>query len=118
MSTAKPRFLCVWLIALAATQAQADLSTGTPQALPPSTRAHNTLQPSSTSGDNTLRRINPNTRQGTAPLAPPMRGPSTVPRVRQPSIENGDVGNGYPRNRPLPETLKPTAPSLHRGGGR
>lgn len=118
MSTAKTRFLYALLVGLAATQAQASGLTDRPQSLASMTLAQNTLQPNAAPGDNTLRRINPNTRQGTAPLTPPTSGPSTMPRARQPSIENGDIGNGYPRSRTLPETLKPTAPSLQRGDGR
>lgn len=62
--------------------------------------------------NNTLRRINPNSRQGSVPATPVPRGPSTMPKVYTPTLENGGVGNGYPRNPPLPETVKPTAPSL------
>lgn len=62
--------------------------------------------------NNTLRRINPNSRQGSVPATPVPRGPSTMPRVKTPTLENGGVGNGYPRNPPLPATVKPTAPSL------
>lgn len=118
MSTPNTRFLWAGLIALAATQAQASPSPDMPQVMVPLTVAQNTVQPSNASGDNTLRRINPTTRQGTVPLAPARPGPSTMPRVRQPSLENGEIGNGYPRSRPLPDTLKPTAPSLQRGDGR
>ncbi|MFI8334714.1 MULTISPECIES: hypothetical protein [Pseudomonas] len=74
--------------------------------------AGNTLPADSRPGNDTIRRINPNSRQGSVPATPPVRGPSTAPAQRQPSIENGAIGNGYPRNPPLPETLKPTAPSL------
>ena len=62
--------------------------------------------------NNTLRRINPNSRQGSVPATPVPPAPSTMPRVKAPTLENGGVGNGYPRNPPLPETVKPTAPSL------
>ncbi len=67
-------------------------------------------QPGST--NNTIRRINPNSRQGSVPSTPVPRGPSTMPRVKNPTLENGGVGNGYPRNPSLPATVKPTAPSL------
>lgn len=67
-------------------------------------------QPGNT--NNTIRRINPNSRQGSVPATPVPRGPSTMPRVKTPTFENGGVGNGYPRNPPVPVTIKPTAPSL------
>ena len=68
--------------------------------------------------DNTIRRINPNSRQGSVSSAPPVRGPSTLPMTKTPSIERGDIGNGYPRAVTPPQTLRPTAPSLQRGTQR
>ena len=53
-----------------------------------------------------IRRANPNSMQGTQPSTPPMRGPSTAPSVRRPTLENGGIGNGYPRGgvqRPNPD---------------
>lgn len=69
-------------------------------------------------GDNTIRRINPNSRQGSVSSAPPVRGPSTLPMTKTPSIEQGGIGNGYPRAVTPPQTLRPTAPSLQRGTQR
>lgn len=43
------------------------------------------------------RRANPNSMQGTQPSAPAIRGPNTVPVPRPPTLENGGIGNGYPR---------------------
>ncbi|WP_218583925.1 hypothetical protein [Pseudomonas akapageensis] len=41
-----------------------------------------------------IRNANPNSRQGSVSPMPPVRGPSTVPIVRQPTVENRGVGNG------------------------
>ena len=51
-------------------------------------------------------------RQGTGASVPGARGPSTAPVPRAPSLENGAIGNGYPRHQAPPPTRKPTAPSL------
>ncbi|ROL77026.1 hypothetical protein BLX41_12740 [Pseudomonas protegens] len=55
---------------------------------------------------NPIRRANPNSMQGTQPSSPPVRGPSTAPSGRPPTLENGGIGNGYPRGgvqRPNPD---------------
>ncbi|MBF8781316.1 hypothetical protein [Pseudomonas fulva] len=41
-----------------------------------------------------VQRANPNSRQGTAPAAPPLRGPSTEPNPRPPTLDNRGIGNG------------------------
>lgn len=41
--------------------------------------AQNSLTTGSAPTDNTIRRINPNSRQGTTSSVPPVRGPSTLP---------------------------------------
>ncbi len=74
--------------------------------------AQNTPITNTQPANNPIRRINPNSRQGTGPSVPGARGPSTAPVPRTPSIENGEIGNGYPRPTAPPPTLKPTAPSL------
>lgn len=74
--------------------------------------AQNVLSPVPSPPNNTIRRINPNSRQGTVPATPSVTWPSTAPILRKPSIENGEIGNGYPRSRTPPEPIKPTAPSL------
>jgi hypothetical protein len=51
-----------------------------------------------------IRRANPNSRQGTVPSTPPVRGPSTAPNVRPPTLENGGIGNGYPTRQQAPRT--------------
>lgn len=43
-----------------------------------------------------IHRANPNSRQGTESSIPPVRGPSTAPNPRPPTLENGGIGNGYP----------------------
>ena len=74
--------------------------------------AQNSLTTGSAPTDNTIRRINPNSRQGTTSSVPPVRGPSTLPIQPTPSLENGQIRNGYSRPTTPPPTLKPTAPSL------
>ncbi|MHA6194180.1 hypothetical protein ACX3YG_07415 [Pseudomonas wadenswilerensis] len=41
-----------------------------------------------------IRQINPNSQQGTVPDTPPVRGPSTLPSQRPPTLENRGIGNG------------------------
>jgi len=106
MNMIRSSYLCLLLGCVLATQALADTSSQAGWV------AQNTLSPNSAPADNTIRRINPNSRQGTIPATPATRGPSTAPVVRQPSIENGQIGNGYPRSQTPPRTIKPTAPSL------
>lgn len=53
-----------------------------------------------------IKRANPNSRQGTAPATPPVRGPSTAPTPRAPTLENGGIGNGYPTRQQAP--VRPT----------
>ena len=72
----------------------------------------NTSPANSPPANNAIRRINPNSRQGTGASVPGATGPSTAPMLPTPSIDNGKIGNGYPRNQPPPKTVKPTAPSL------
>ncbi|OLF54183.1 hypothetical protein [Pseudomonas chlororaphis] len=52
-----------------------------------------------------IRRANPNSMQGTQPSAPPVRGPTTVPVPRPPTLENGGIGNGYPRTGAQPPRI-------------
>ena len=80
--------------------------------------AQNTVQTNPAPPDNTLRRINPNSRQGSTSSAPPVRGATTLPTPPVPSLENGQIRNGYPRPTTPPATLKPTAPSLQRQNTR
>jgi hypothetical protein len=44
-----------------------------------------------------IRRANPNSRQGTESISPPVRGPAVnAGQARKPTLENGGIGNGYP----------------------
>jgi hypothetical protein len=52
--------------------------------------------------NNPIRRANPNSMQGTRPGIPVIRGPSTAPVPRPPTLENGGIGNRYPQDRQAP----------------
>ena len=52
--------------------------------------------------NNPIRRANPNSMQGTRPGIPVIRGPSTAPAPRPPTLENGGIGNRYPQDRQAP----------------
>ncbi|MBC3951123.1 MULTISPECIES: hypothetical protein [Pseudomonas] len=54
------------------------------------------------SNNSPIHRANPNSRQGTVPATPPVRGPSTAPNPRPPTLENGGIGNGYPTRQQAP----------------
>jgi hypothetical protein len=56
-----------------------------------------------------IRRANPNSRQGTQSISPPVRGPSTGATPRTPTLENGGIRNGYPTRQqvPAPTTINP-----------
>ena len=41
-----------------------------------------------------IQRANPNSRQGSVQATPPVRGPSTAPIQRTPSLDNRGIGNG------------------------
>ena len=41
-----------------------------------------------------IQRANPNSRQGSMPATPPVRGPSTDPYQRTPTLDNRGIGNG------------------------
>ncbi len=59
-----------------------------------------------------IQRANPNSRQGTQQSAPPVRGPSTAPNVRTPSLDNRGIGNGDNlRRQQQTPNLEPTRPS-------
>jgi len=58
-----------------------------------------------------IMRANPNSRQGSVQATPPVRGPSTQPIVRQPTLENRGIGNGENmRREQSPPRLEPTRP--------
>ena len=58
-----------------------------------------------------IMRANPNSRQGSVPATPPVRGPSTQPNPRIPTVENRGIGNGenMRREQTTPH-LEPTRP--------
>ncbi|MGH8440217.1 MAG: hypothetical protein ACRERW_14375 [Pseudomonas sp.] len=58
-----------------------------------------------------IMRANPNSRQGSVQATPPVRGPSTQPIPRQPTLENRGIGNGenMRREQSTPQ-LEPTRP--------
>jgi hypothetical protein len=58
-----------------------------------------------------IQRANPNSRQGSMPSTPPVRGPSTQPNPRPPTLENRGIGNGenLRREQPAPR-LEPIRP--------
>ncbi|MBK0151727.1 hypothetical protein IAE35_00040 [Pseudomonas sp. S75] len=58
-----------------------------------------------------IKRANPNSRQGTIPATPPVRGPSTAPVERPATLDNRGVGNGDNlRRAPERPNLEPTRP--------
>ncbi|MGF6094151.1 hypothetical protein [Pseudomonas sp. 18175] len=72
------------------------------------------------SNNSPIHRANPNSMQGTQPTAPAVRGIQTGPTPRTPTVENGGIGNRYPKrdaapSRPATETK---APSYDANGNR
>lgn len=57
------------------------------------------------------RRANPNSMQGTRPNVPTIHNNPTVPAPRPPTLENGGIGNGYPRSGQPPGSPRPTIES-------
>ncbi|MBH3396718.1 hypothetical protein I5Q41_17105 [Pseudomonas monteilii] len=58
-----------------------------------------------------IQRANPNSRQGSMPVTPPVRGPSTEPYQRTPSLDNRGIGNGDNlRRQQQTPNLEPTRP--------
>ncbi|MDU9392413.1 hypothetical protein [Pseudomonas sp. zfem002] len=58
-----------------------------------------------------IREINPNSQQGSVPATPPVRGPSTQPDTRLPTLENRGIGNGDNlRREQRPPRLEPIRP--------
>lgn len=57
----------------------------------------------STPDNGPIRRINPNSRQGTESISPSVRTPGAAPaNPRPPTLENGGIRNGYPTRQPAP----------------
>ncbi|UZE21260.1 hypothetical protein LOY67_14500 [Pseudomonas sp. B21-056] len=61
--------------------------------------------------NNPIRRANPNSMQGTQPNVPTINRYPTVPVPRPPTLENGGIGNGYPRSGPPAGSPRPTIES-------
>jgi hypothetical protein len=63
-----------------------------------------------------IMRANPNSRQGSVPAMPPVRGPSTQPNPRPPTLDNRGIGNGENLRReqqtPNLESTRPPRDSL------
>jgi len=58
-----------------------------------------------------VMRANPNSRQGSVPAMPPVRGPSTQPNPRPPTLDNRGIGNGENlRREQQTPNLEPTRP--------
>ncbi|HEK1010189.1 TPA: hypothetical protein SMP92_003478 [Pseudomonas putida] len=58
-----------------------------------------------------IQRANPNSRQGSVQATPPVRGPSTAPIQRTPSLDNRGIGNGDNlRRQQQTPNLEPTRP--------
>ncbi|WGV19533.1 MULTISPECIES: hypothetical protein [unclassified Pseudomonas] len=59
-----------------------------------------------------IQRANPNSRQGSMPATPPVRGPSTDPYQRTPTLDNRGIGNGDNlRRQQQTPNLEPTRPA-------
>ncbi|AZP72205.1 hypothetical protein EJJ20_24335 [Pseudomonas poae] len=77
--------------------------------------------PGSTDSNNSpIHRANPNSMQGTQPIAPPARGIQTAPTPRAPTVENGGIGNSYPKRNPAPSrpATETKAPTYDANGNR
>lgn len=58
-----------------------------------------------------IQRANPNSRQGSVPATPAVRGPSTQPTPRPPTLDNRGIGNGDNlRRQQQAPNLEPTRP--------
>ncbi|MBV4535400.1 hypothetical protein [Pseudomonas urmiensis] len=59
-----------------------------------------------------IQRANPNSRQGSIQARPPVRGPSTQPIPRPPTLDNRGIGNGENlRRQQQTPNLEPTRPA-------
>ena len=77
--------------------------------------------PGSTDSNNSpIHRANPNSMQGTQPSAPSVRGIQTGPTPRAPTVENGGIGNRYPRQEAAPSrpATEPKASTYDANGNR
>ncbi|MFP5426934.1 MAG: hypothetical protein ACLGJA_13925 [Gammaproteobacteria bacterium] len=59
-----------------------------------------------------IQRANPNSRQGSIQATPPVRGPSTQPIPRPPTLDNRGIGNGENlRRQQQTPNLEPSRPA-------
>ena len=67
-----------------------------------------------------IKRANPNSMQGTQPNAPAVRGIQTAPTSPRPTVENGGIGNRYPRQEAAPSrpATEPKASTYDANGNR
>lgn len=67
-----------------------------------------------------IHRANPNSMQGTQPNAPAVRGIQTAPTSPRPAVENGGIGNRYPRQEAAPSrpATEPKASTYDANGNR
>ncbi|WP_455826404.1 hypothetical protein [Pseudomonas graminis] len=74
----------------------------------------------SDSNNSPIHRANPNSMQGTQPTTPATRGIQTVPNPRPPTLENGGIGNSYPKREAAPSrpATEPKAPTYDANGNR
>ncbi|QXH49764.1 hypothetical protein KSS94_17650 [Pseudomonas fakonensis] len=78
-----------------------------PEAPPPLLAASDNNNPY----NSPIQRANPNSRQGSVPAMPPVRGPSTQPNPRPPTLDNRGIGNGDNlRRQQQTPNLEPTRP--------
>ncbi|MFK3773901.1 hypothetical protein [Pseudomonas sp. NPDC089406] len=78
-----------------------------PEAPPPLLAASDSNNPY----NSPIQRANPNSRQGSVPATPPVRGPSTQPNPRPPTLDNRGIGNGDNlRRQQQTPNLEPTRP--------
>ncbi|MHC6226412.1 hypothetical protein ACYU03_16830 [Pseudomonas sp. X10] len=68
----------------------ANVQAAPPAASPPLLAASDSNNPY----NSPIQRANPNSRQGSVPATPPVRGPSTQPNPRPPTLDNRGIGNG------------------------
>ena len=88
-------------------------------ALTPLAQAQN-LPGSYDSNNSPIHRANPNSMQGTQPNTPTVRGTNIAPVPRQPTLENGGIGNRYPQRdaSPTPPAIQPQTPTRDANGNR
>lgn len=87
-------------------------------ALAPFAQAQNL--PGRSSDHGPIHRANPNSMQGTQPNAPAVRSIQPVPANPRPTLENGGIGNRYPKQEAAPSrpATAPKAPTYDANGNR